>query len=86
MDSMIESAGCTIWFRADIRKHDQNPFFADTPFGRPDVIGVGNAFAERDAALDKVSEMERLLRESRKYVPSALSYAIDAALSEPPHD
>lgn len=57
----------TLVFRGDIRKFAGNPHKTDTPFGRPVVVGVGNAF-------DAFDELERL-RESE--IAPALTPSIE---------
>lgn len=58
----------TLVFEGDIRKFNRNPLLTDTPFGRPIIAGMGNAFAEfdeftavADAMLSALTEAERFL-------------------------
>lgn len=39
----------TAVFMGDLRKWSTNPFHADTPFGRPQALSIGDVFEERDA-------------------------------------
>jgi hypothetical protein len=47
----------TAVFDRDIRAFDGNPLKAETPFGVPETIAIGNVFEERDrleAALEQI--------------------------------
>lgn len=61
MSAPKEDTMVTIAFNCDIRKVERNPFFIETPFGKPAIIGVGDIFAERDALEERVRELEERL-------------------------
>jgi hypothetical protein len=50
----------TLVFEGDIRERAFNPLKAETPFGRPVAVGVGDAF-ERIDSLERGGEIARLI-------------------------
>lgn len=63
-------ATVTMTFNYDIRSFDGNPHKAATPFGRPEMIGVGNAFSDLDRS---ETEVERLRKRVAELEEAALS-------------
>lgn len=54
----------TLVFKGDIRAFKGNPFKAETPFGIPVAVGVGDAF-------DRIAELEaKLLDLSQPHPPA----------------
>jgi len=56
-----ETRYITVKFEFDLRTLEGNPFFLETPFGRPIQIGLGDIFQERDDLEERVRELETLL-------------------------
>jgi len=53
----------TLVFAGDLRSIKRNPLQTATPFGRPIVAGLGNAFAEFDEVVAKRDALVDALRE-----------------------
>lgn len=45
---IVNQTHFTLVFAGDLRKYRKNSHHTDTPFGRPIVVGLGNAFDEFD--------------------------------------
>ena len=45
---MSTAKGFTAYFETDMSKEAGNPFFVDTPWGRPTIVSIGDVFHERD--------------------------------------
>ena len=53
----------TAVFPTNIRRFKGNPFYVDTPWGRPKTVAVGNVFDERDALDDVNNDLLAALKE-----------------------
>lgn len=51
---MSETTKCTMVFDCDIRKFEGNPFHAETPFGKPGKVQIGDVMAELDMANEEL--------------------------------
>lgn len=51
----------TAVFETDLRKFDGNPHKADTPFGRPVILSIGNLVEEVDRLRDQLHDCETSL-------------------------
>jgi len=59
----------TAVFNCNLRKFQGNPHLQDTPFGQPQIVGIGNAFAEHDeleASLQRLAADGKALLEALK--------------------
>lgn len=55
----------TVLFRGDLRNYEGNPFEAETPFGHPACVGVGDAMQRVDDAVEETSRLLEALRSCR---------------------
>lgn len=51
----------TCIFEGDVREFPTNPFHADTPFGSPISVGVGDAHAMLNEQADEIERMRSAL-------------------------
>jgi hypothetical protein len=55
---MIDREHFTLVFKGDISKFKLNPLNTETPFGRPEAAGRGDAFEECNVLRERLEYME----------------------------
>jgi hypothetical protein len=56
--------GMTAHFNYDLRDMPFNPLNVETPFGRPTIVAIGNAFDELDDAFNEAIEAAAKISDS----------------------